>query len=139
MSGCLKWVAVSFVGFLIVGAIVGGITQVIERITNSDKEEQEEAELRDSGYHCLLIMSWNLEYSHYGMNQLIKNTMGRPDSFEMVHTQVSPVDERGNHYISVIFRGRPTYGPRGLYSAYGTVDNETCRAELNGIEWMRDE
>lgn len=79
-------------------------------------------------------MDWDLEYSHYALNEIIKDSLYYPDTFDHIQTLVEPVDELGNHLIRVEFSAVNLAGLRVRRFAGGVMDNETCSVRLVEIQ-----
>ncbi len=132
------WVVVGAIVVLIVIAIAIGSSGddspsssgTANRTSASDLAKQrEEAEDKRKGFHCL--SSW--DGNHSAFNELIKDEMHDPGSLKVYETGISP-DEDGQHTIRVQFGGTNMFGAMVRQTAYGTVSNSTCEAELDFIE-----
>ena len=130
-------VLIVVLGLIVVGAIIGGITGdggngVSDSQRRADEDTAEKAkdeEYRRAGLHCL--DPW--DRNHNGLEGLIRNQLHDPGSMETQDTLIGPVQEDGTHYIELEFTAKNALGGRVRSTAYGSVDNATCAAELDGI------
>ena len=93
-------------------------------------DAREEIEERYKGFHCL--SSW--DGNHGGMTELIKARLNDPDSMETRETLITPVNNAGQHRITVNFTARNAFGGVVRNRAFGLVDNEMCEATITSIE-----
>ena len=99
-----------------------------EKLAEEKREATEEAEDLRKGFHCLSEVTGR----HYGMEELIKDQLKDPGSFDEADTLIGPV-ENGEHTIRVDYRARNSLGGMVFGSAVGAVDTETCRARFIGF------
>ncbi|MDE2640025.1 MAG: hypothetical protein OXI03_05515 [Chloroflexota bacterium] len=88
------------------------------------------AEDRRKGFHCLDPWDGN----HNGMEALIRDELNDPGSMETIETRITPVDADGQHTVRLEFTAKNAFGGRVRHTAYGWVDQASCRATLGWIE-----
>ena len=109
-------------GFLI--ALVAGCSILFSVCTGPSDEE--EAEERRKGFHCLSSLDGN----HRRVVQEVKDYLNDPDSFEAIVTRISPVSGDGNHFLTMDYRARNSFGAMVKAQATATVENDGCEATI---------
>lgn len=89
-----------------------------------------EAERRRSGQHCL--SSW--DSSHREFAAYVRSQMRNPDSFEVVETRMTPVDESKTHTLFMTYRAENGFGGMNVGTAVALVSNASCQATPLAIE-----
>ena len=92
--------------------------------------EEEKAEERRKGFHCLS----GYDGSHFDFKYEVQQKLNDPDSFEHVRTFITPVNENGLHELEMRFRASNAFGAKTLATAYGIVQNDGCDALFVGME-----
>lgn len=98
--------------------------------SNSSAARDTSAEDRRRGFHCLDAWDGN----HNGMEALIRDELNDPGSMETIETGITPVDADGQHTVRLEFTAKNAFGGRVRHTAYGWVDQASCRATLGWIE-----
>jgi hypothetical protein len=93
------------------------------------KKEAEQAENKRKGIHCL---EW--DGSHFEVRKYVKKQMREPDSFEHIETRVVPVNEKGQHTLTMKYRARNGFGGMSVGSALATFNNSDCAATVLAVE-----
>ena len=114
--------------FVVVGAVAAIIIIVVVVATLSGGGENEED--KRLGFHCL--SAW--DGHHPDFKDQVKARLKDPDSMEAIGTWISPVDQRGNHNITMEYRARNSFDGMVAARATGLVDNETCEAVVIQVE-----
>ena len=99
----------------------------------AQKEERRlaaEAVKKRKGFHCL--SAW--DGSHRGVIQAVEKRLRDPDSFEHIETRISPVNNNGEHILSMEFRSRNGFGGMTVSVAMAKVRNSDCSATVLLIE-----
>ena len=112
--------------FVLIGVIISaGIL-----FTACGPSEEEKAEERRKGLHCLNAVG--------GANRDVLNTMKQelndPDSFKHVETRITAVNANGEHHLTMKFRAKNSLGATVLTEAKAVVQHDTCEAEIYAIE-----
>ncbi len=119
------------IGLVVVATIIGMVSLVSCGGSGEDNSPSaEELEERRKGFHCLDPWDGN----HTGLESLIRDRLNDPGSMETIETRITPVDESGEHTVSLEFTAKNAFGGRVRHQAVGVVENETCAATLLGIE-----
>ena len=84
---------------------------------------------RSRGFHCLSPLDGN----HDQFEDLIRPNLQDPGSMKTIETGITPATG-GVHDIRLRFTATNAYGARVTHVAYGTVDQDTCRARLDFID-----
>jgi len=92
---------------------------------NAEAEEN-----RRNGFHCL--SAW--DGSNIELVELVKRRLRGPGSFEYVETRITPVNERGDHNVTMKYRARNGFGGMNLGVATGIVRQSDCSAKLIAAE-----
>ncbi|WP_028671386.1 hypothetical protein [Saccharospirillum impatiens] len=125
-------------GWLIIGVVVLGALYFFWPESESDeeiaireqREAEEQAENKKAGFHCLS----NWDGSHRDVVQQVENNLRDPDSFEHMETRITPVDDSGQHSLSMEYRANNAFGGKVVGQALATVSNATCNATLLRVE-----
>ena len=113
---------------MVVGAIAAIIIIVIVvAMLSGDGNDSDDKRL---GFHCL--SAW--DGHHPGFKDQVKARLNDPNSMEAVGTWISPVDQRGNHNITMEYRARNSFGGMVAAKATELVDNETCEAVVIQVQ-----
>ena len=118
--GCALGCAILFLVLLMVilsGALLG--------LFGSDEEYSQRD--REAGVHCL-----NAAGHSSGVTTLLRYGL-ELDGVETISTEISEVDEEGNHAVLTTFTADGPSGPEP-HVFYGVLDTETCTASLIGID-----
>ena len=121
------WKRIIF-GLLILGVVIFGAADCVFGICGPSEEEK--AEERRKGFHCLS----SYDGSHFDFKYEVQQSLNDPDSFEHVETRITPVLPNGSHLMEMDFRGRNAFGALVLNTAKARVWNDDCEAELFSIE-----
>jgi hypothetical protein len=88
------------------------------------------AEKRRKGHHCL--SGWD------GANSQIKRyaerNMRDPDSFEHIGTWVTPVNQNGEHFLTMKYRAKNGFGGLTIGIVKATMKNSDCSATITSME-----
>ena len=114
----------------IVTVVALGLVACTETSTNQGSGTSDNNEDKRKGFHCLSPWDGN----HDGLEALIREEIRDPNSMETIETRITPVNANGNHTVSLTFRSRNGFGGMVRSTAFGTVDNDTCKATLLTIQ-----
>ena len=114
----------------IVTVVALGLVACTETSTNQGSGTSDTNEDKRKGFHCLSPWDGN----HDGLEALIRDEIRDPNSMETIETRITPVNANGNHTVSLTFRSRNGFGGMVRSTAFGTVDNDTCKATLLTIQ-----
>jgi hypothetical protein len=89
----------------------------------------EQAEHKRKGFHCL-----EGDGTHFEVIKAVKKQMRDPDSFEHVETRVVPVNEKGQHTLTMKYRAKNGFGGMTIGSALSTFTNSDCAATVLSVE-----
>lgn len=141
----IKWTLIVFVALTALGMYLGSNltpeeqAERDERRAKAEKQEQvkqakeaqekakQEAADKKAGFHCL--SKW--DGSHSGVYNFVKKRMRDPDSFEHVETKITPVDEKGEHLLSMTYRAKNGFGGMNLETVTAIIKNDNCSAVVN--------
>jgi hypothetical protein len=96
----------------------------------AERQAAADAARRKAGFHCL--SAW--DGSHTGVKSAIKGVMREPSSFEHIETRITPVNEDGNHVLTMTYRARNGFGGMNVSTALVTVRNDDCHFTVLTIE-----
>ena len=99
----------------------------VELEAEQERERAEGKEEKRKGFHCL--SGW--DGSHRALKNYVTDNMNDPDSFEHVSTKIGPVNQSGEHYLVMTYRGSNAFGGLVLNSISATVKNNDCSATIN--------
>ena len=112
----LKWLCAGLAALALLASIACG------------QSEEEKAEARRQGQHCL-----NLGDTNESFYAKVYSTLVDPSSLKEELTVIGPVID-GEHRIKMDFTARNALGQTVRSVAIGWVDHETCEATLESIE-----
>ena len=90
-------------------------------------EVKASAEDRRKGFHCL--SAW--DGSNRSLIDQVKAGLRDPKSFEHVETRIGPVNDNGNHLITMKYRAQNGFGGMNVGTAIGSVSQSNCEASLS--------
>lgn len=79
-------------------------------------------EERRKGFQCL--SDW--DGSHRAMQDAVKEHLRNPGSFEHIETAITPLDDKGQHRVTMRYRAENGFGGMNVEQAAGIIDGETC-------------
>ena len=89
----------------------------------------EQAENKRKGFHCL-----EPDGSHFEVKKYVKKQMRDPESFEHIETRVVPVNDKGQHTLTMKYRARNGFGGMTVGSALAAFNNSDCAATVLSIK-----
>ncbi|WP_037309079.1 hypothetical protein [Ruegeria halocynthiae] len=92
--------------------------------------EAQAAEEKRKGFHCL--SAW--DGSHRDFKRAVKDMMREPDSFELIDTRITPVNDEGYHSVLIRYRARNGFGGMNVGEALGLINNSDCSATVLSVE-----
>lgn len=115
--------------FLAIGIEGSNTPEGRERAAQRERERQAATtaeaanrEERRKGFHCL--SDW--DGSHRAMQDAVKEHLRNPGSFEHIETAITPLDEKGQHRVTMRYRAENGFGGMNVEQAAGIIDGETC-------------
>ena len=129
-SGGTNWKRVVIIVAILIAAIASCSILTSKFCGPSDEEKAEE---RRKGFHCLDVR----DGSHLDLKREVLENIADPDSFEHIETRIGPVDADGEHYLTMKFRARNSFGGMVVAEAEGIVYNEDCEHVLLSINLSR--
>lgn len=94
------------------------------------KQAEAAAEERRKGFHCL--SKW--DGAHGAFRDAVRDMMREPDSFEVIETRITPVDDAGFHDLYMRYRARNGFGGMAVGLAQGRIANDGCGFEVINVE-----
>lgn len=92
--------------------------------------DAEAAADRYAGFHCL--SAW--DGSHPGVVEWLKKRLREPNSFEHEETRILPVDTKGKHFMTMIYRARNGFGGMNTGLITASVRQSDCGFEVVSAE-----
>ena len=119
MKGCLTVIGGVFFLFVL-------FVLITPSPDSSSSPQQKEAD-KNKGFHCL--SDW--DGSHSGLKNSVKSVLRNPSSFEHIETKIGPVNENGQHFVSMRYRAENGFGGTNIEFATATISNISCQL----IDW----
>ena len=115
MKGCLIAIGV----FIVIAVILPS--------PDSNSSPEQKAADKNKGFHCL--SDW--DGSHSTLKSSVKSVLRNPSSFEHIETRIGPVNENGQHFVSMRYSAENGLGGTNVELATATISNSSCQL----IDW----
>lgn len=130
---CLRaCLIIGAIGAVIIMILVGVCTALV--VTNDDgptpSSGTSSPEDRRKGFHCLSQWDGN----HDGLESLVRDQLNDPGSLKTYETRIGRVAQENRHRIEMDLGATNLFGAMVRLTAYGWVDNATCKATLTSVE-----